>query len=186
MRFASWARDSHRIRARVGRVAVDHELVAADAQLSGENGSSVTGSAVIATEEFARKVLRPHPQVRVEAGTARIERMRAPNRGAELVDVVGSRIANSVRRAAGPRTPARAVASRGKGRGARPRATDAQLVGVGQGVCVLPSRREGIRCGRRCDPGGGRRRATAAHAACRGGLDCRLGAGRGEERTENM
>ena len=35
-------------------------------------------------------------------------------------------------------------------------------------------------------PGGGRRRATAVHAACRGGLDCRLGAGHGEERTKNM
>eukprot|EP00964_Phaeocystis_antarctica_P061667 scaffold36871_cov49-Phaeocystis_antarctica.AAC.2 len=51
---------------------------------------------------------------------------------------------------AGPRTPARAIASGGEGRGARPRATDEQLVGVGQGVCALPSRREGIRCGRRC------------------------------------
>eukprot|EP00964_Phaeocystis_antarctica_P081070 scaffold50683_cov52-Phaeocystis_antarctica.AAC.2 len=29
-------------------------------------------------------------------------------------------------------------------------------------------------------------RATAAHAACRGGRDCRLGAGHGEERTANM
>eukprot|EP00964_Phaeocystis_antarctica_P013465 scaffold7370_cov57-Phaeocystis_antarctica.AAC.5 len=38
---------------------------------------------------------------------------------------------------AGPRTPARAISSRGKGRGARPRATDEQLVGIGQGVCVL-------------------------------------------------
>ena len=27
---------------------------------------------------------------------------------------------------------------------------------------------------------------TAAHAACRGGLECRLGAGHGEERTQNM
>ena len=36
-------------------------------------------------------------------------------------------------------------------------------------------------------PGGRRRRAAAvARAACRGGLDCRLGAGHGEERTENM
>ena len=78
MRLASWARDSHRIRARAGRVAVDHELVAADVQLSGENGLSAAGSAVIATEEFARKVLRPHPQPRVEAGSARIERMRVP------------------------------------------------------------------------------------------------------------
>ena len=33
---------------------------------------------------------------------------------------------------------------------------------------------------------GGRRRATAVHAACRGVLDCRLGAGHGEERTANM
>ena len=30
---------------------------------------------------------------------------------------------------------------------------------------------------------GGRRRATATQAACRGGLDCRFGAGHGEERT---
>ena len=34
-----------------------------------------------------------------------------------------------------------------------------------------------------CGLGGGRRRATAVHAACRGGLDCRFGAGHGEERT---
>ena len=46
---------------------------------------------------------------------------------------------------AASRTPARAVASRGKGRVAPPRATDQQLVGVGQGVCGLPGRREGIR-----------------------------------------
>ena len=39
----------------------------------------------------------------------------------------------------------------------------------------------GMRVGRR-----ERRRATAAHAACRRGLDCRLGAGHGEERTQNM
>ena len=32
----------------------------------------------------------------------------------------------------------------------------------------------------------GGRRATAVHAACRGGLDCRLGARHGEERTLNM
>ena len=35
-------------------------------------------------------------------------------------------------------------------------------------------------------PGGGRWWATAVHAARRGGLDCRLGAGHGEERTQNM
>ena len=28
--------------------------------------------------------------------------------------------------------------------------------------------------------------AATAHAACRGGVDCRLGAGHGEERTANM
>ena len=33
---------------------------------------------------------------------------------------------------------------------------------------------------------GGRRQATAGHAACRAGLDCRLGAGHEEERTQNM
>eukprot|EP00964_Phaeocystis_antarctica_P051223 scaffold29871_cov36-Phaeocystis_antarctica.AAC.2 len=42
--------------------------------------------------------------------------------------------------------------------------------GAGQGAC----------------PGGRRRRATAVHATCRGGLDCRFGAGHGEERTPNM
>ena len=46
--------------------------------------------------------------------------------------------------------------------------------------------RRGMRCGARCGPGGGRRRATAVHAACGGGLDCRFGAGHGEERTPNM
>ena len=33
------------------------------------------------------------------------------------------------------------------------------------------------------EAGGGGHRTTAAHAACRGGRDCRLVAGRGEERT---
>ena len=36
------------------------------------------------------------------------------------------------------------------------------------------------------EAGGGRRRATAVHAACRGERDCRYGAGHGEERTENI
>ena len=41
--------------------------------------------------------------------------------------------------------------------------------------------------GPRCRvPGGGRWRATAGQAACRGWRDCRLGAGHGEERTSNM
>eukprot|EP00964_Phaeocystis_antarctica_P071135 scaffold43354_cov58-Phaeocystis_antarctica.AAC.2 len=57
---------------------------------------------------------------------------------------------------AGPRPPARAIASRGEGRGARPRATDEQLVGVGQGACGLPSRKGGMRCGMRRGPEGGR------------------------------
>ena len=80
----------HRIRARAVRVAVDHELVAADVQLSGENGLKAAVSAVIATEELARKVLRPHPDPRVEVGSARIESVRAVFRGAEIIDAVGS------------------------------------------------------------------------------------------------
>ena len=81
----------HRIRARAVRVAVDHELVAADVQLSGENGLKAAVSAVIATEELARKVLRPHPDPRVEVGSARIEYVRAICRGAEIIDAVGSK-----------------------------------------------------------------------------------------------
>ena len=54
-------------------------------------------SAVIATEELARKVLRPHPDPRVEVGSARIESVRALCRGAEIIDVVGSRTADKVR-----------------------------------------------------------------------------------------
>ena len=55
--------------------------------------------------------------------------------------------------------------------------------------------REFARCrvaGREYDAGpgaarkSGRRQATAVHAACRGGLDCRLGAGHGEEHTRNI
>eukprot|EP00964_Phaeocystis_antarctica_P033699 scaffold19101_cov53-Phaeocystis_antarctica.AAC.7 len=62
---------------------------------------------------------------------------------------------------ASPRTPARAISSRGEGRGAHPRATDEQLVGVGQGVCTLPRvERRVCRAGERCEgrkAGGGRR-----------------------------
>ena len=46
---------------------------------------------------------------------------------------------------------------------------------------------EGIRCGVRYGPVG--REAVGdggARTACRGGLDCRYGAGHGEERTLNM
>eukprot|EP00964_Phaeocystis_antarctica_P031274 scaffold17702_cov57-Phaeocystis_antarctica.AAC.4 len=45
---------------------------------------------------------------------------------------------------------------------------------------------EGMRCGTTYRLGGRRRRATAVHAACSGGRDCRFGAGHGEERTENI
>ena len=48
-------------------------------------------------------------------------------------------------------------------------------------------KKEGMRCRKRCRvTGGGRRRATAVHARRGGGLDCRYGAGHGEERTSNM
>ena len=93
-------------------------------------------------------------------------------------------IEGSVQRAAS-RTPARAV---GEGRGARPRATDEQLVGVGQGVCALPSRREGIRCGRRCGPGGqegGGRRWRKQRAGERARLQIR-GRARGGAHVEHV
>ena len=45
------------------------------------------------------------------------------------------------------------------------------------------SKRGRIRCGVRCGREAAERRATAAHTACRRGLDCRLGARHGEERT---
>ena len=57
-------------------------------------------SAVIATEELARKVMRPHPDPSVEVGSARIEGVRAVCRGAEIIDAVGSmtaRTADTVR-----------------------------------------------------------------------------------------
>ena len=44
---------------------------------------------------------------------------------------------------AASRRPARVIASAGEGGGARPRAAHEQLVGGGQGGCVLPSRTEG-------------------------------------------
>ena len=71
------------------------------------------------------------------------------NRRHRFCSVTRTSMRDLVRRA-GSRTPARAIASGGEGRVARPRATDEQLVGGGQGVCVLPSRREGMWCGARC------------------------------------
>ena len=49
----------------------------------------------------------------------------------------------------------------------------------------LPSRKEGIVTvrGEVYGSADGGQRTTAAHAACREGLDCRLGAGHDEERT---
>ena len=46
--------------------------------------------------------------------------------------------------------------------------------------------RDGLRAGGWEGGGAGATAATAVQAACRGGLDCRLGAGHGEERTWNM
>ena len=62
---------------------------------------------------------------------------------------------------AASRRPARVIASGGEGRGARPRAADEQLVGGGEGVCPLPSRKEGVRGIMRGD-------ARAASCGCTG------------------
>eukprot|EP00964_Phaeocystis_antarctica_P049980 scaffold28957_cov67-Phaeocystis_antarctica.AAC.3 len=86
-------------------------------------------------------------------------------------------------RLAASRTPARVIASRGEGRGARPRATDEQLVGVGQGVRVLPSQKESTRCGVRYGPEG--KRAWGSGGA-RGGRYWRVGGRACAERTANM
>ena len=48
------------------------------------------------------------------------------------------------RRRARPWTPVRAIASRDESRGARPRATNQQLVGIGQGGRALPRGKEGV------------------------------------------
>eukprot|EP00964_Phaeocystis_antarctica_P128451 scaffold92250_cov61-Phaeocystis_antarctica.AAC.4 len=71
-------------------------------------------------------------------------------------------------RRTGPWTPARVIASGGEGRGARPRATNRQLVDIGQRVCTLPNRKEGIRWELRCEPGSWRRRATAVARGVQG------------------
>ena len=69
---------------------------------------------------------------------------------------------------AASRSPARAIASGGEGRGARPRAADEQLVAGRQGVCVLPESKGGrvigggVRAGRR------ERGYGAAATACTG------------------
>eukprot|EP00964_Phaeocystis_antarctica_P045598 scaffold26259_cov55-Phaeocystis_antarctica.AAC.1 len=57
-------------------------------------------------------------------------------------------------------------------------------------VCVLPSRKQGVRCGARCGPGAGGRGPAAAHErhARREGPNCvKAGEARScAERTENM
>ena len=74
---------------------------------------------------------------------------------------------------AASRTPARVILSV-EGEIARPCATDQQLVGVGQGVCVLNRKGaydagQGASRGRKPWMIGG---AAAAHAACKGRLNC--------------
>ena len=93
---------------------------------------------------------------------------------------------------AASRRPARVIASAGEGGGARPRAAHEQLVGGGQGGCVLPSRTEGGRGMRgrgttREPPPAGVGGAIAVQAACRSvGVTAVWGAGRGEQRTKNI
>ena len=60
---------------------------------------------------------------------------------------------------AASRSPPLVIASRGEGLGARPCATDEQLVGGGQGGCALPSRKRGVRCRARGVRAGRRERA---------------------------
>jgi hypothetical protein len=90
---------------------------------------------------------------------------------------------------AASRSPARAIASGGEGRGARPRAADEQLVGGGQGVCVLCRESKGGRV-----YNGGRGACREAGERVRGGSvgmhGARLSKGWGPraraERTSNM
>ena len=73
---------------------------------------------------------------------------------------------------AASRTPARVIL-RVEGEIARPCATDQQLVGVGQGVCVLPNQEGTYDVGRGAGRVAGRRigGAATAHAACKEKLD---------------
>ena len=86
----------------------------------------------------------------------------------------GAHIANNAADSrAASRTPARVILSV-EGEIARPCATDQQLVGVGQGVCVLNRKGaydagQGASRGRKPWMIGG---AAAAHAACKGRLNC--------------
>ena len=90
---------------------------------------------------------------------------------------------------AASRSPARVIVSGGEGRSARPRAADEQLVGGGQGVCVLCRESKGGRV-----YNGGRGACREAGERVRGGSvgmhGARLSKGWGPraraERTENM
>ena len=84
-------------------------------------------------------------------------------------------------------SPTRTV-SKIEGRVALPGATDEQLVRVGQGVPVLPNRREGNEAGRAAGRATGGCGATAAlQAACTGAGPTRGGGqGTSRERTSNM
>ena len=75
-----------------------------------------------------------------------------------------------------------AIARGGEGGGACPRAADEQLVGGGEGFCVLPSRKEGVRGIMRGDAPGASRgcmgRDRGASSACRSvGVTAVWGAG---------
>jgi len=73
---------------------------------------------------------------------------------------------------AASRSPARAIASGGEGRGARPRAADDLLVAGGQGVCALPRVKRGA-----CTVyNGGRGACREAGERVRGGIDGMHGA----------
>ena len=83
-------------------------------------------------------------------------------------------------------SPTRTV-SKIEGRVALPGATDEQLVRVGQGVPVLPNRREGNEAGRAAGRATGGCGATALQAACTGAGPTRGGGqGTSRERTSNM
>eukprot|EP00964_Phaeocystis_antarctica_P079952 scaffold49868_cov57-Phaeocystis_antarctica.AAC.5 len=73
---------------------------------------------------------------------------------------------------AGPWSPARAIAGRRKGRGARPCATDEELDCVGQRVRSLPSRKGSIGSGATCRPRGGRAWGDRGASSMQGRLNC--------------
>eukprot|EP00964_Phaeocystis_antarctica_P055511 scaffold32656_cov108-Phaeocystis_antarctica.AAC.2 len=109
---------------------------------------------------------------------------RAARGSAVAVTVTAARAAAATAAARAIAAAARAMPdSGGDGRGARPGATDEQLVGGGQGGCALPrvARRACVRCGVRG------RGATAVQAAWTGRVRLKaLGARARAERTSNI